>query len=105
MVNGKNGYWNVWWTLAVISAAIGVLAVILEYLGLIRDLGTVIAIVSMALTALFGLTASTRNSVRLVGEAVTELRGEIRPMAASLEGMAASLQRIEAILDQRLPRG
>jgi hypothetical protein len=98
MVNGKNDYWNVWWTLAVVSAAIGILAVVLEYLGVIRDLGTVIAIVSMALTALFGLTASTRNSIRLVGEAVTELRGDIQPMARSL-------QRIEAILDQRLPRG
>jgi hypothetical protein len=50
------------------------------------------------LTALFGLTASNWDSVRLVGEAVAELRGEIRPMAASL-------QRIEPILDQRLPRG
>jgi hypothetical protein len=98
MVNGKSGYWNVWWTLAVISAAIGVLAVVLEYLGIIRDLGTIIAIVSTALTALFGLTAPTRNSVWLVGGAVTELRGDIQPMARSL-------QRIETILDQRLPRG
>ena len=98
MLDGKTGYWNVWWTLAVVSAAIGILAVVLEYLGVIRDLGTVIAIVSTGLTALFGLTVSTRNSVRLVGEAVTELRGDIQPMARSL-------QRIEAILDQRLPRG
>jgi hypothetical protein len=98
MVNGKSGCWNVWWTLAVVSAAIGVLAVVLEYLGVISDLGTVIAIVSTALTALFGLTVSTRYSVRLVGEAVAELRGDIQPMARSL-------QRIETILDERLPRG
>lgn len=98
MSSGKGGRRNVWWTLAVVSAAIGVLAVALEYLGVIRNLGTVIAIVSTAPTALFGLTVSTRTSVRLVGEAVDELRGDIQPMARSL-------QRIEAILDQRLPRG
>ena len=98
MPGGNDGYWNIWWTLAVLSAAIGVLAVILEYLGIIRDLGTVIAVVSMALTALFGLTASTRNSVRLVGEAVARLEADIQPMTRSLQG-------IERILDERLPRG
>jgi len=88
MQNGKNGYWNIWWTLAVLSAAIGVLAVILEYLGIIRDLGLVIGVVSMALSVLFGLTASTRS-------AVNSLRSELVPV----------LERIERILDERLPRG
>jgi len=88
MPNGKNGYWNIWWTLAVLSAAIGVLAVILEYLGIIRDLGLVIGVVSMALSVLFGLTASTRS-------AVNSLRSELVPV----------LERIERILDERLPRG
>ena len=34
MTNMKTRYWNIWWTLAVLSAVIGVLAVILEYLGI-----------------------------------------------------------------------
>ena len=34
MTKLKTSYWNIWWTLAVLSAAIGVLAVILEYLGI-----------------------------------------------------------------------
>ena len=88
MTNMKTSYWNIWWTLAVLSAAIGVLAVILEYLGIIRDLGFVIGVVSMALTVLFGLTASTPS-------AGNGLRSEV----------VLVLERIEQILNERLPRG
>ena len=88
MTSGKSGYWNIWWTLAVLSALVGVMAVILEYLGIIRDVGLVIGVVSMALTVLFGLTASTRS-------AVGSLRNEIVPV----------LERIERLLNERLPRG
>ena len=31
MTNGKSGYWNVWWSLAILSALVGVMAVLLEY--------------------------------------------------------------------------
>ena len=88
MTNMKISYWNIWWTLAVLSAAIGALAVILEYLGITCDLWFVIGVVSMALTVLFGLTASTRS-------AVNGLRSEVVPV----------LERIEQILNERLPRG
>ena len=88
MTSGKSGYWNIWWTLAVLSALVGVMAVILEYLGIIRDVRLVIGVVSMALTVLFGLTASTRS-------AVGSLRNEVVPV----------LERTERILNERLPRG
>lgn len=88
MANVKNGYWNIWWTLAVLSALLGVAAVVLEYLGVLRDIGLVLAIVSLALTTLFGLTASTRS-------AVNGLRDQVVPV----------LERIERILIDRLPRG
>jgi hypothetical protein len=78
----------VWWSLAVLSALVGVMAVLLEYFGIIRDLGLVIGVVSTALMVLFGLTASTRT-------AGGSLRNEIVPV----------LERIERILIERLPRG
>jgi len=86
MTKGKSGYWNVWWTLEVLSALVGVMAVLLEYFGIIRDLGLVIGVVSTALTVLFGPTASTRT-------AVSSLRNEIVPV----------LERIERILTERFP--
>ena len=88
MTSGKSGYWNIWWTLAVLSALVGLMAVIREYLGIIRDVGLVIGVVSMAWTVLFGLTASTRS-------AVSSLRNEVAPV----------LERIERILNEWLPRG
>jgi hypothetical protein len=78
----------VWWSLAVLSALVGVMAVLLEYFGIIRDLGLVIGVVSTALMVLFGLTASTRT-------AGGSLRNEIVPV----------LERIERILIERRPRG
>ena len=34
MTSTKTSYWNIWWALAVLSATFGVLAVILEFLGI-----------------------------------------------------------------------
>lgn len=83
------GFWDIWWTLAVISAALGLTAVVLEYFGLLRDLGIVIGFASVTLTVLFGLTSSTRVSVR-----------RIEFKLGSLERV---LQDIRHILVERLP--
>jgi hypothetical protein len=83
----RAGYWNIWWTLTVISAALTVAVVVLEVLGFFRDLGIILSAIGTAVTLLFGLTASTRSSVR-------ELRGEIVPR----------LDEIIRLLDERLPR-
>ena len=91
---GKARYWNVWWTLTVISAALTIGVAILEALGVFRDLGIVVSVGALALTVLFGLTASTRSSLG-------EFRGEVIPR---LDQTIALHERTLALLDERLPR-
>ena len=97
----KARFWNVWWTLTVISAALTVGVALLEALGILRDLGIVLSIVGLLVTMLFGLTASTRSSLsQFKSDVVPRLEG----MEAHLEGMQARLDRIITLLDERLPR-
>jgi hypothetical protein len=104
----KARFWNIWWTLAMVSAALTLIAVTLEALGVFRDLGIVLSVAGALLTLLFGLAASTRSSV-------TEFRGEVAPrlggieqrlggIDARLSGMEQRLDRIITLLDERLPR-
>jgi len=90
----KARFWNVWWTLTVISAALTVGIALLEALGVLRDLGIVLSIVGLLVTMIFGLAASTRSSL-------SEFRGDVVPR---LDGMEARLDRIIELLDERLPR-
>ena len=98
---GKARYWNVWWTLTVISAALTIGVALLEALGVFRDLGIVVSVGALALTVLFGLTASTRSSLG-------EFRGEVIPRLdqtiALHERSLALHERTLALLDERLPR-
>ena len=52
---------NVWWLLAILSAAVGVTALVLEGLGVLQDLGLSLTGISLFAPMLFGLAASTRN--------------------------------------------
>ena len=78
----------------MISAALTVGIALLEALGVLRDLGVVLSIVGLLVTMLFGLTASTRSSL-------STFRCQVVPR---FEGMEARLDRIIALLDERLPR-
>jgi hypothetical protein len=56
-------FWNIWWTLTVISGALTIIAALLEALGVFRDIGVFLSITGAILTVIFGLSASTRSSV------------------------------------------
>jgi len=108
-------YWNVWWTLTMISAALTLVALVLEALGVFRDLGLALSLAGLLLTAVFGLSASTRSSLG-------GFRGEVMPRLDRMDGrlgqldvrlgqvdahlgqMTDRLDRIVTILDERLPR-
>ena len=90
----KPRYWNVWWSLTMAAAALTLGAVVLEAFGVLRDLGVALGIAGLLLTVVFGLTASTRSSL-------TEFRGEVAPR---LDRVTKLLDRIIALLDERLPR-
>lgn len=98
---GKARYWNVWWTLTMLSAALTILAAALEALGVLKDLGIFLSVAGVILTMVFGVTASTRSSL-------TQFRGDILPrvdrMDQRLTQMTERLDRIVTILDERLPR-
>lgn len=97
------GYWNIWWTLAVLSAALGLAAVILESFGILGELGTVIGFASLALTVLFGLTGSTRASVRRVEFALDGMAARVDGLGDKLDGLGRLLEDIRGILFDRLP--
>lgn len=82
----RQGFWNPWWTLTWIAAALTIAVAVLEYLGAFGDLGVVLSIVGLMLTMLFGLTASTRSSV-------AGFRADVIP----------AFERIERLLTERLP--
>jgi hypothetical protein len=82
----RQGFWNPWWTLTWIAAALTIAVALLEYLGAFGDLGVVLSMVGLMLTMLFGLTASTRSSV-------AGFRADVIP----------ALERIEHLLRERLP--
>lgn len=82
----RPSFWNPWWTLTWIAAALTIAVAVLEYLGAFDDLGVVLSVVGVMLTMLFGLTASTRSSV-----------------AGFREDVIPVLQRIERLLVERLP--
>jgi len=86
-------YWNVWWTLTVISAALTIVALVLEMLGVFHDVGLVLSALGLLLTLVFGFTASARSSW-------TKLGG----MSERLDGTNERLDRVIALLDERLPR-
>jgi hypothetical protein len=82
----RQGFWNPWWTLTWIAAALTIAVALLEYLGAFGDLGVVLSMVGLMLTMLFGITASPRSSV-------AGFRADVIP---ALEG-------IEHLLMERLP--
>lgn len=47
--------WNRWWTLATITAAGSITALILEFLGVFGDVGVILGLAGITLTLLFGL--------------------------------------------------
>jgi len=79
-------YWNMWWTLTMAAAGLTLLVVVLEALGILKDLGPALGVVGVLLTIVFGLTASTRSSL-------TGFRDDVVPR----------LDRIVALLEERLP--
>jgi hypothetical protein len=115
-------FWNVWWTLTVISAALTLGVALLEALGVFHDLGVVLSIVGLLATMVFGLTASTRSSLgEFRSEVVPLLEGmdarlgrvetyfggadaRLGGVEARFDGVGARLDRIIALLDERLPR-
>src|SRR5947209_1894015 len=100
----KPRYWNIWWTLMMVSAALTLMVAALEILGILRDLGLMLGIVGVLVTVVFGFAASTRSSL-------AEFRGEVLPRldrlmtAAEFRAeIAPRLDRIVTLLDERLPR-
>jgi hypothetical protein len=92
----RSTYWNVWWTLTVITAAATLLVLILEALGVFRDLGLVLRLAGILLSIVFGMSASTRSALATVRDEMGAVRDEITALRVPLD-------RILAILIERLP--
>jgi hypothetical protein len=82
-------FWNIWWTLTVISVAVTIIAGLLEALGVWNDLGIGIGLIGLALSIGFGLTAATRTAVVGVDQ--------------RLDQMHDTLKHILLVLERRLP--
>jgi hypothetical protein len=60
---------------------------ILEGLGVFDDLGLVLSVVGIVLSIMFGVTASTRTTMRSIGAGVAGLRVEIGGVGSELVGV------------------
>jgi hypothetical protein len=85
----RSTYWNVWWTLTVITAAATLVVLALEALGVFSDLGLVLSLAGILLSIVFGMSASTRSAVGTVRGALGALRGDtgaVRDEVGALRG-------------------
>lgn len=113
-------FWNIWWTLTMISAGFGILVVILELLGIIQEVGMALSVLSILLTTTFGLSAASRSAVSVVQTDVRSLHTDVRVLQTdvrvlhadvralqidvrTLHPMVTTLEDIRRILDERLP--
>jgi hypothetical protein len=104
----KPRFWNIWWTLMVLSASFTIVVLVLEALGVFRDLGLVLSGLGVILTIVFGFGASSRSFlVEFRGDVVPRLDG-LRSTLLELDrkgdGTNQRLDRVIALLDERLPR-
>lgn len=98
----KPRYWNVWWLLAILAAAVGIIALLLEGLGVLRDLGLVLAGISLFATLLFGLMAATRNAVSTLHLELSHLQATlVAELTALRTDLLTGLGRIEELLRSR----
>jgi len=94
-------FWNIWWTLMVLSASFTVIVLLLELLGVFADVGLVLSALGVLFTIVFGFGASSQSFL-------IEFRGDVVPRLDGLRSTVldanARLDRVIALLDERLPR-
>ncbi len=100
-VKRRPRYWNVWWTLSVVFMAFSILVAVLEWLGVLGDLGVVLAVIGVGLSMMSGLTGASRSSVDQIGEAIVTL--EVSGSRVDIRTLGTGLERIERVLLDRLP--
>ena len=100
-VKRRPRYWNVWWTLSVVFMALSILVAVLEWLGVLGDLGVVLAVIGVGLSMMSGLTGASRSSVDQIGEAIVTL--EVSGSRVDIRTLGTGLERIERVLLDRLP--
>jgi hypothetical protein len=93
--------WNVSLTLMVIAIAFTIGVAVLEYLGVLHDLGIILGVVGLAFALGFGLSGSSQRTVELVR---FDLRGVRRDLARLSDATTQGFAEIAALLRERLPR-
>jgi hypothetical protein len=66
-------FWNIWWTLTVISAALTILAGLLEILGIWHDVGLGISVIGLTGTIFFGVTSATTTAIRSIDRRLDQM--------------------------------
>lgn len=114
--------WNIRLTLMVMAVAFSIAVAVLEYVGVIRDLGVILSIVGLALAVAFGISGSSQRTVELIrfdlrgvrrdlarfGDGLGGLRVDLGGLRDATSGGFARMNRglteIAALLRERLPR-
>jgi len=96
MTEPRVSAWNLWWALMILAMVFTAVILVLEGVGLLKDLGLVLTGLGFLASLAFGFSATTRTSVRTI-------RSEIQGVRSDLGGVVAALTRIERLLDTRLP--
>jgi hypothetical protein len=99
----KAKYWNIWWTVSVIFMSLGILAGILEILGVFGDVGLVLTILGIGIGLYSAVTAATGSSLAFVREDIANFGEKLDTIGVVLGRMERGLARIERVLVERLP--
>src|SRR5262245_48749196 len=97
--------WNIWLTLMWLSVAFTLVVVVLEYLGVFRDLGVILSLVGIVLAVAFGIGGSSQRTVELVRFELRSLRGDLARLGHDLGELRDVTSRGFAGMSREMNRG
>ncbi len=95
---------GIYYVIGWAGLVLALVAALLEYLGIIHDVGMVVSVAGTAITTLGFVTAASRKSARELRYWTALLRGDLQELRTEVRGIRDGLTRIATLLDERLPR-
>ena len=96
---------HVWFTLMVAAVVVSLVAVVLEYLGIVNDLGVVMSLAGLALSIVFGFGGATRVAAEEIERTVADITVRVDAVRLAVDAQTDVLGDIRRILADRLPGG
>ncbi|MFQ5667915.1 MAG: hypothetical protein ACE5I7_15990 [Candidatus Binatia bacterium] len=95
-------FWsNTYWRVSTIVLLLGLVVLVLELFGVLRELGVVLAIVGMWISMYFGLAGAEERSVELLQSMLRGIDSRLESIDGQLDGQTRVLVDIRDLLRER----